>query len=239
VKVLAIVHQSDAGPGVFAEAIEEFGAELDQWLLPEQPRPPADPLGYDAVFTLGGSMNVDQGDRHPWLASESELLKELLREGVPLMGLCLGGQMVAEAAGALPGRAPRPEIGWPPVSVTEAGAVDPVFGPLAPRFKAFSWHSYEFPLPPGAIELARSELCLQACRIGEAAWALQFHPEVSAADAFGWIDGYEADEDAVRIGLDDAAFRFETEARIAAFNQLGRDICRRWLEFAAARQPQG
>jgi GMP synthase (glutamine-hydrolysing) len=235
VRVLAIVHQNDAGPGVFGEAIRELGAELDQWLVPEQPAPPADPHSYDAVFTLGGSMNADQQERHPWLLDESALIKELLERGTPLMGLCLGGQMVAQAAGGIPGRAPRPEIGWFEIDVDEAGGADPVMAALAPRFEAFCWHSYEFSLPPGAVALARSELCLHACRIGAAAWALQFHPEVSAADALAWTDGYEVDADAVEIGLDAEALHLETEAKIAAFNQLGRDLCRRWLEFAARR----
>ena len=236
-RVLAIVHQSDAGPGVFGEAIRAFGAGLDEWLLPEHPSPPADPLAYDAVFTLGGSMNADQSDRHPWLEEETALLRELLERGTPLMGLCLGGQMVAEAAGGVARRAPRPEIGWFEIEVNAEGAVDPVLGALAPRFEAFCWHSYEFALPPGAVELARTELCVQAGRIGEAAWALQFHPEVSATDALAWTDGYEVDEDAVRIGLDAEGLHLETEAKIDAFNQLGRDLCRRWLDFAASRRP--
>lgn len=235
-RVLAIVHQRDAGPGVFAEAIAEFGAELDQWLLPEQPAPPADPHGYDAVFVLGGSMNVDQGERHPWLAGESALIEELLDRGTPLIGLCLGGQMVAQAAGAVPRRAAGPEIGWRPVKLTEAGRDDPLLGPLGSSFEAFQWHSYEFPLPPGAVALARSEVCLQAARIGEAAWAIQFHPEVTEADALHWTADYKSDADAVRIGVDPTALTLEIEAKIEAFNELGRDVCRRWLDFAEARR---
>lgn len=231
-RVLAIVHQRDAGPGVFAEAIREAGAELDEWALGEGGEAPADPLSHDAVLTLGGAMNVDQGERHAWLGPELALLRELLGREVPLLGLCLGGQMLAAAAGAGPGRAPQPEIGWHRVEVTGAGRDDPLLGPLAPGFEAFQWHSYEFPLPPGAVALARSEVCLQAARIGTRAWAVQFHPEVSRADALHWIDDYRSDPDAVRIGLDPAALRAETEARIAAFNQLGRNLCRRWLDAA-------
>jgi GMP synthase (glutamine-hydrolysing) len=186
VRVLAIVHQTDAGPGVFGEAIRARGDELDQWLLPDSAEPPADPLGYDVVFVLGGSMNVDEGGRHRWLEAERGLVGRLIERRVPLIGLCLGGQMVAAAAGAVPRRAPRPEIGWHRVDLTPEGAADPLLGPLAPGFEAFQWHSYEFPLPPGAVALARSEVSLQACRIGETAWAIQFHPEVSAADALRW-----------------------------------------------------
>jgi GMP synthase-like glutamine amidotransferase len=233
--VLAIVHQTDAGPGVFGEAIAARGDTLDEWLLPESAEPPAESLGYDAVFVLGGSMNVDEGDRYEWLGTERGLLGRLIESRVPLIGLCLGGQMVAAAAGAVPRRAARPEIGWHQVELTAAGRDDPLFGPLAPSFDAFQWHSYEFPLPPGAVVLARSEVSLQACRIGEVAWAIQFHPEVSAADALRWTEDYDTDPDAVRIGIDPTALALETEAKIGAFNQLGRDLCRRWLDLAAGR----
>jgi GMP synthase-like glutamine amidotransferase len=234
VRVLAIVHQTDAGPGVFGEEIRERGT-LDEWLLPDSAEPPADPLAYDAVLVLGGAMNADEGDRHPWIGTERGLLGRLLERQVPLMGLCLGGQMVAAAAGAVPRRASRPEIGWHRVELTEAGCEDAVLSPLAPAFEAFQWHSYEFPLPPGAVALARSDVSLQAARIGELAWAIQFHPEVTAADALHWTDDYETDPDAVRIGLDPTALALETEAKIAAFNNLGRDLCGRWLTVAAAR----
>lgn len=231
-RVLAIVHQRDAGSGVFAEAIAERGAELDEWLLPEDGSPPADPLGYDGVLVLGGAMHADQRDRHRWLAEEGALLGRLLAAEVPLLGLCLGGQLVAAAAGATPRRAARPEIGWHRVELTAEGREDPLLGALAPGFEAFQWHSYEFPLPPGATALARSEVCLQSCRAGERAWAIQFHPEVSRADALAWIDDYRSDEDAVRIGTNPEALRAETETKIAAFNQLGRDLCSRWLDLA-------
>jgi GMP synthase-like glutamine amidotransferase len=231
-RVLAIVHQRDAGPGVFAEATADAGAQLDEWTLAERPEPPSDPFGYDAVLVLGGAMNVDEGGRHGWIAAEKALLRELLAGEVPLLGLCLGGQLLAAAAGAEPRRASRPEIGWHQVEITAEGANDPLLAPLAPSFEAFQWHSYEFPLPPGAVPLARSEVCVQACRLGEHAWALQFHPEVSAADTRHWIDDYRADPDAVRIGVDPAVLGPETEGKIGAFNQLGRELCGRWLRTA-------
>jgi len=231
--VLAVTHQADAGPGVFAEAVREHGAELVEWLPPSQ-EPPRSLTGFDAVIVLGGAMNADEVERHPWLRTEEALLKEVLAAGTPAIGLCLGGQLLAQAAGAPARRAARPEIGWLRIEVDGAGARDPVLGALAPGFEAFSWHGCEFPLPPGAVELARSEVCLQAARIGEAAWALQFHPEVSRADALAWIEDYRSDPDAVGIGLDPVALRAETEPKLDAFNDLGRNLCRRWLEFAAA-----
>jgi GMP synthase (glutamine-hydrolysing) len=234
-RALAIVHQRDAGPGVFADAVRARGAELDWWMPPGSDLPSRSPAAYDAVLVFGGAMHADQEDRNPWLRAEKALLGELLSREVALLGVCLGAQLLAEAAGAPPRRAARPEIGWHEVDLTEEGTNDRVLGPLAPRFEAFQWHSYEFLLPEGATPLARSDVCLQGYRIGERAWGIQFHAEVSRADAESWIDDYRSDEDAIRLGLDPQALRARTGQAIDGWNSLGRALCERFLEAAATR----
>jgi GMP synthase-like glutamine amidotransferase len=233
VRALAIVHQPDAGPGVFAEAFAKRGDQLDSWEIAQGADPPADPRSYDAVLSFGGAMNAHQEEEYPWLRFEKDLLAELLAGGMPLLGVCLGAQLLAEAAGATPRRASRPEIGWHEVEVTPEGAEDPLLAPLAPRFSAFQWHSYEAPLPPAATALARSPVCLQAYRIGDSAWGIQFHAEVSAPDAEHWFDDYRSDPDAVRIGIDPEALRAQTRAAIRDWNRLGRELCERFIEATA------
>jgi GMP synthase (glutamine-hydrolysing) len=228
-RLLAISHQRDAGPGVFAEAIAGAGHRLDVWHRAETDEPPGDPFGYDGVLTFGGAMHADQESGHPWLTEEKTLLRELLDRERPLMAVCLGAQLLAEAAGGSAVRAAEPEIGWSQVEVTEEGAGDPVIGPLAPSFEAFEWHSYECRLPDDAVVLALTPVCVQAYRVGESAWGIQFHAEVTAADAAHWVDDYRADEDAVRAGVKPAPLGAETKAKIDAFNHLGRDLCARWL----------
>lgn len=180
-------------------------------------------------------MHADQDRQHSWLRAEKQLLARLLETGVPMLGVCLGAQLLATAAGAPAHRAPQPEIGWHEVTVTGEGSDDPLLGPLAPRFEAFQWHSYEFPLPAGATSLARSDVCLQGYRVGDRAWGIQFHAEVTRADAKTWIDDYESDEDAVRIGVDPAALHERTDSRIDAWNALGRALCARFLDVAVTR----
>jgi len=236
-RCLAIVHERDAGPGVFAEATAERGAALDEWFVAESDQPPADPFGYDAVFTFGGAMNPDQDSTYAWMGPEKELLRELLARDVPLMGSCLGTQLLGEAAGARSHPAPGHEIGWFDVELTPEGRDDPVLGPLAPGFSAFQWHSYEVPLPPGGVPLATSSVCLQAWRLGALVYGIQFHAEVSETDAHGWIRNYGAEPAAIAAGVDLDRFSAQTRERIGGWNRLGRELCGRFLDLVASRRP--
>ena len=112
---------------MFAEALAAKGVELDRWLIADAPAP-ADPSGYDAVLTFGGAMHADHEADHPWLQEEKSILADLIERRVPLLGMCLGCQLVAEAAGAEPRRASTPEIGWHEVELTPEAAGDPLRG---------------------------------------------------------------------------------------------------------------
>jgi len=223
VSVLAIVHERDAGAGVFGD--------FPLWVPSESP-PPANG-DFDALMIFGGSMHVDQEDGHPWMAPEKELIRGALERGTPILGVCLGSQLLAEAAGARPHRMPEPEIGWYDVEITDAGASDPVVGPLAPSTELFEWHHYATPLPPGAVELARTPASLQAYRIeGKPAWGLQFHAEVTREDLSSWLDGW-GNSEAVQTDLDPDEIRAASELRIEGQNEVGRQLAERFLAEAA------
>jgi GMP synthase-like glutamine amidotransferase len=231
-RVLAIGHQRDAGPGVFADTVEHAGDELDHWWISETADPPRELTAYDAVMTFGGAMNVDQEEQHSWLDPEMLLLAELLERGTPLLGVCLGAQLVSAAAGGAPGRSSEPEIGWFEVEVTPEGADDPLLAGLEPGFEAFEWHSYECNPPAGTVTLACTPVCGQAFRFGPAAWGIQFHAEITPQIVGDWIDDYRSDPDAVRIGVDPEALRAATRERLDAQMQLGAELCRRFLAQA-------
>ena len=217
-KVLALTHGDDVGPGVFEDAIRAGGHELVERNVVRDgvADEPA-----DAVIVLGGAMHPDQDDRHPWLRPELRFLEEKLRRGTPLLGVCLGSQLLARAAGARVFRAEEPEVGWMPVEVTEAAESDPVAASLPHSFDAFQWHSYTHELPAGAVELAAAAFT-QAWRLGSA-WGVQFHPEVRAEQVESWL-AQEPDD-----VPDPAGFLAATRERIEDWNALGRRLCAAFL----------
>jgi GMP synthase (glutamine-hydrolysing) len=225
VNVLAVVHGSDVPAGSFGDVVAERGHRLETWVPADAATPP--PIdAYDAVMVFGGAMHVDQEAHHPWLREEEQYVHALLDRRVPLLGVCLGAQMVAKAAGARVGPADEPEIGWCDV---DRKVDDPVLGILPARFPAFQWHFYAFDVPSGAAELARSRVCPQAFRLGERAWAVQFHPEVTREIVARWA-GEAPDE--VPGGAE--ALLTETDERIDEWTRLGRGLCGAFLEAAAS-----
>jgi GMP synthase (glutamine-hydrolysing) len=233
VRVLSIVHEREAGSGIFADVAARRGDELIEW-VPAERAPPAIP-SLAAALVFGGAVNVDQEREHGWLRGEKELIAALLKQGAPVLGVCLGAQLLAEVAGGGAKRATSPEIGWTEVQLTRHAHDDPVLGPLPERFASFQWHSYEFSAPRGARSLARSTSCLQAFSLRSGrAWGIQFHAEVTERTIADWVADYRSDPDAVRADLDWPALLAGTRREIDRWNALGAGICERFLDHAAA-----
>ncbi|HJQ73929.1 MAG TPA: type 1 glutamine amidotransferase, partial [Gaiellaceae bacterium] len=174
----------------------------------------------------GGFQHPDQDDLYPWLRDEREWLRGLIGGPQPTLGICLGSELIARATGAWVGPLPVPEIGWGAVELTEAGVADPVFSALPGRFEGLLWHHYAHDLPEGGVALAHSAASLQAFRLGDTCWGVQFHPEVTEPQLERWI-GDESDPPPDPEGL-----RAETHARIGGWNELGRRLCRSFLGVA-------
>ncbi|MBD3245845.1 MAG: type 1 glutamine amidotransferase [Candidatus Omnitrophica bacterium] len=145
----------------------------------------------DAVVVLGGPMSVYDQQEYPFLRTEEEFLIRMFRERVPVLGICLGAQLLAKACGAAVKKAPVKETGWSSVRLTEAGKRDPMFSGLRDRLKVFQLHEDTFDLPPEAVLLATGEQCAhQAARFGPCAWGVQFHPEMNLRMLKEWIEYY-------------------------------------------------
>jgi GMP synthase-like glutamine amidotransferase len=234
-RILSMVHGRLARAELFEDVIRAEGHELEEWWLVDAPAPPRPIEEYDAVIALGGHMNVGQEQRHPWLSDEDEVIRDLVERSVPFFGICLGGQLLAKATGARVGRSPEPERGFTRTRLTEEAADDPVFGSLPAVFEVFNLHGYAFDVPPGGVELARSRVCPQAFRIGDAAWGVQFHPEVRLETVARWFEEEETVSDGPRV-------LGELEVRIDEWQTFGAALCRSFLAAAAAlreRAPAG
>ena len=142
------------------------------------------PSAYDGLIFMGGPMSVN--DDLPYLREEEQYIRDAVRRGTPLLGVCLGSQLIAKALGARVYRNPVKEIGWFELRFTAEAAEDPLFAGLT-RETVLHWHGETFDLPEGAVLLASSELCRnQAFRIGERVWGLQFHLEATPEMVAGW-----------------------------------------------------
>jgi GMP synthase-like glutamine amidotransferase len=149
---------------------------------------PPETSTYDFLVVLGGPMNVYEIDLHPWLSSETVAIRAALDAGKPVLGLCLGAQLMSVALGGVVTRNAHREIGWWPVE-KNPGAGDPFVTDCFPeRFMTFHWHGDTFSIPPGARGLYRSEACAhQGFAWGDRAVGLQFHPEITPRDIVKWI----------------------------------------------------
>ena len=212
-RMLVVVHQDHAGPG----RLGDFGAELDL-RRPDRGDPlPADLAGYHGMLVLGGSMAAWEDDVAAWLAPTRRLLALAVEDEVPTLGICLGAQMLALATGGQVERGTAGlEVGYVEVELLDTAADDRLLGPVHARFGAKvgvpQWHQDAIvTVPPGAVRLATGDRYPnQAFRLGEAAWGLQYHPEVTVVDWQDWMDDWHGS--VTHDGLDPVAVM----ARMAA-----------------------
>jgi GMP synthase (glutamine-hydrolysing) len=140
------------------------------------------------LVVLGGPMNVDEVDQHPFLGKEVVWIREAVERGIPMLGICLGSQLLAKAMGAKVRPNRVKEIGWYEIDLTDAAREDPLFGGCPAKPVVFQWHGDTFDIPPGAVHLASSPRCRnQALRCGTSAWGLQFHVEMTGELVERWL----------------------------------------------------
>jgi GMP synthase-like glutamine amidotransferase len=185
---LVVQHIEPEGPYVIGGALVKAGVTVDVCSVSAGPHLPTSLDGYQGVVVMGGPMSATSDEAFPTRAAEIELLEEAIERGLPTLGVCLGAQLLAIAAGGkvYPG-ADGPEIGWAPVFFGNEAEADPLLTGLPKEVTVMHWHADTFDVPPGSTHLASSMLYPnQAFRVGARAWGLQFHLEVdrSAVRAF-------------------------------------------------------
>jgi GMP synthase (glutamine-hydrolysing) len=199
---LVVQHGPAGGPGRWEGWLAEGGLLLDVVPAHRGAPLPAELTGHRALIVLGGAYLPDDDERAPWLERTRALVREALDTGVPVFGICLGGQMLAQVAGGtVRGRYGRPEFGSTRLTLRPEAEKDPLFRNLPPHPTAIENHVDAITeLPPGAHWLAESDQCpYQAFRVGESAWGVQFHPESTADRIRTWsaerLAGHGADRD--------------------------------------------
>jgi len=153
---------------------------------------PEDIKNYSGLIILGGPMNVYEEDVYPYLKDEDILIKEAVKRRIPVLGICLGGQLIAKATGAKVNKGAKKEIGWYDLLLTPGGKADKVFKNFPERLTVFQWHGDTFDIPSDATHLAGSVLFPnQAFRIGDNIYGLQFHLEVTQKMISRWMNEYK------------------------------------------------
>ncbi len=194
---------------------------------------------YHGLIVLGGPMNCDQVTRHRHLATEVTAIQQAVRDGKPVLGICLGSQLLARALGApvTPNRVK--EIGWYDVAPTAEGRKDPLFQHFADSERIFHWHGDTFAIPHGAVHLAASTDCAhQAFRFGHNAYGLQFHLEVDEPMIHRWLQAptNRRELDGLQGVIDPAAIARETPAHIGRSRALGGAVFGEFLRLFQARR---
>ncbi len=229
-KVLIIKQVESEGPGI-------IGAELKRRSLATElvevykGRPvPKDASAYSALIVMGGPMGVYEEKAYPFLGDEIELIESGLKAGIPIMGVCLGAQLLARAAGARVYKGEAKEIGFYKVRLTEEGIMDALLHGLPPEFRVFQWHGDTFDVPEHGVNLAGSDLFQnQMIRVGRSAYGVQFHLEVTEQMVMEWLEVNSDELEAEKDAIDPERIKSQAPGYIPDLHRYGRLVIARFL----------
>ena len=193
--ILIIKHIDIEGPGTLGDFLKCQGEPFQTIELGALEALPVSLSIFKAVIVLGGPMNVDEEDRFKFLKPENEFIKKVLKAEIPYLGICLGAQLLAKAAGAKIIKSPVKEIGWYQIELTTEGKKDPLFNGFRESDPIYHWHGDMFQIPSKGKLLAQARGCPhQALRVGRNAYGLQFHVEVTDKSIKEWCEKYCAND---------------------------------------------
>ena len=228
--VLVIQHIDIEGPGLIQKFFEKKGPPVTVLKINQGASFPETAQGITAVIILSGPMNVYEEDIYPFLKEEDRFIREVLDAHVPILGICLGSQLLAKACGASVERGEAREMGWHTIKLTDEGKTDPLFANCPDEPVVFQWHEDQFRIPVGGTLLAASSVCPhQAFRVNGNAYGIQFHIEVTPEMVASWILEYLSPEsltqsDVYHMVKDyfgrETAFQAQTERILSNFSAL-------------------
>jgi GMP synthase (glutamine-hydrolysing) len=226
-KILVLQHHPAENLGAIADALEEAALAWQYVRVFDGHPIPKDVKGLGGLIVMGGPQTVYQLDRFPYLREEIALIESALKVDKPILGVCLGSQLLAAALGAQVRRGEHREIGWFPVHLNDAAKDDRLLRELPSEFAAAHWHSDVFDLPRDALALASSERTpVQAYRYGAKAYGLLFHAEMTREIITALVS--EFGEGLKRVGIDGNEMMVEAERHLPALARIGDTIFGRW-----------
>ena len=226
-KVLVLRHVPHEHLGTLESAFKAADLSFRYINFFESDRPSISPEGYEGLVILGGPMNVYETDKYPFLEMEDRLIREVIERQMPVLGICLGAQLIAKTLGARVTKNREKEIGWYPLKISEEAKSDRLFKYLNKDETVFQWHGDTFEIPKGAVHLAESPLCKnQAFRFGSNVYALQFHIEVTPQMVSEWLNVPENREEIrpLREKINPETIRIETPNFIGRLNTLAENV---------------
>ena len=228
VRCLVIQHVEGEGPYAIGDALSEHSIEQQRCSVFEGEEIPRSVEDLDGLVVMGGPMSARSDEHFPTRRAEIELIERALRQEIPILGICLGAQLLASAAGGEVRRGDSgSEIGWGQVTLTKAASLDPLFAAVPRSLEVLHWHEDTMALPQDAVLLASSDrYASQAFRIGSSAWGLQFHLEVDDRAVACFVE--EFGEEATEAGVDPAEILVRTPSALVELDQTKRRVTSRF-----------
>ena len=225
---IAIRHVGFEDLDAFTPAMREAGFNISYYDIGEQDLRTLEPVKTDLLIVLGGPIGAYEDEAYPFLSEEIDILKQRLAASRPTMGICLGAQLIARAAGAKVYPMSAKEIGFAPIALTETGR-ESCLASFAEDPITLHWHGDMFDLPDGAHRLASTELCQnQAFAMGPNVIGFQFHPETSTTGFEKWLIGHAAELAAT--GIDIPRLRAQAETHGPALGRKAHRVATEWLD---------
>ncbi|GMR05195.1 MAG: GMP synthase [Thermodesulfobacteriota bacterium] len=229
-KILIIQHVESEGPGIIGTAIAAAGFDMEYVRLYLGERVPQRADGFSAVIAMGGPMGVYEEKKHPFIKYELRLMEDAFKADLPVMGICLGAQMLARAAGAPVYKGRIKEIGFYKVRLTGHGVSDPLLTGLPPEFTVFQWHGDTFDIPPNSVNLASSDAFPhQLIRVGRRSYGFQFHFEVTLDMVKEFLQVNSEELAGVRDAASPEMILRDAEVHLATIQGYGSTIVKRFL----------
>ena len=237
-RVYALQHLAAEPLGIIGEALEAVGIDAEYVRSFAGEPVPDDMREVAGLVVMGGSMSVYEQERYPFLSKEIRLIEAALKAEKPVLGICLGSQLLATALGAEVRKGDRKEIGWFPVTLTDAAGADLVFHELDQSFIAYHWHGDVFDLPAGATALASSaQTQFQAFAYEERAYGVLFHLEATQTIVEDMVSGFMDELDEEQI--DGAEIIAQTSEHLSRHQRIGQSAFQRWASLVLQTEVAG